>query len=268
MGKKVDTALISAIREAVDRVGSQAELARRTRISQGNIAKYIAGGIKIINDKTLQKLRPYLTLPADYDCSRPVGDNFIAALLAVSEDLGRDDLIALIDYAETLLARKNHAPVELTAEDEERLATWGIDLRRFGYGMELIINSRGLCWLYNGIEFHKRQGDTLDRELLWRLLNTETDPKNWRELRIRSLEIDVYNQQIYQLTFYLNGTPPKLYATYLVPGVNTLFELTQNNSAPFRLADDVVVSLVFSAEEIEILKAGKTLKIGGGNDER
>lgn len=56
----IDTAIMAALRKAVESAGSQVELARRAGVLQQHVNKYLSGATKRISLENWAKLEPYL----------------------------------------------------------------------------------------------------------------------------------------------------------------------------------------------------------------
>lgn len=65
--------IANAIRKAVDELGSQQELARRSGVSYKNISKYINNGVKNIRENAWDKLTPFIAKYLSYNDIAVIG---------------------------------------------------------------------------------------------------------------------------------------------------------------------------------------------------
>lgn len=99
----------------------------------------------------------------------------------------------------------------LSTRDIEQLHRRGIEKRQDSFGTQYFFSPLGLYWLFNTLYGRNSQGKKprVTNELLKAVANTPVD-KDWRTLRIKAFELPVYSGAVFQLAFYLNGSPPRL----------------------------------------------------------
>lgn len=264
MGTLVDKKFRSALQEAVNRAGTQKELAQKTNIPESNIGKYLSGQIKVIQERTLSKLLPFLDIEIESGYTlepNPTHKSRHAKLLLeLFEKLDRDNQLSVLSFTEDVLTEQERKWVPFTEQELTQLADKGITFQR---GLEFVFSTKGLCWLYNVLVVGKSVGKMLSNELFKKLLTVNPDPKMCREMRIKILQVDVYDGKMYdQLTIYMNGSPPRYYTPFIcINSVSKMFTWKKDENSPFLLDDDSIYDLLFTEQEYAALRAGETLKI-------
>ena len=223
MARKLDKTLQDAVKAAVFRVGSQAELARRSGIPQGNIAKYVSGSIHNMNEQTYNKLLPFLELDENHSLTQAGRNPLTQSLNVLFEQLNCREQLHLISLAGTLLdeTRAEKRGGRLTDQELERLSAKGISIKRDVLGLVIDINCSGMCWLLNVIASRKTSGRLLSERLFKELLAADPQSRDARELRINVFKVPVYERHIFQYAIYLDGTPPALYTTFLSKNISS-----------------------------------------------
>ena len=138
----------------------------------------------------------------------------------------------------------------------------GFELISSHDGIELKITTKGLCWLLNYINVEKQYAKAITLSMLKAIASVEIDQNEWRELRFKCIPIEAYDSAVYyQYTFYLNGTPPKLFTSYSpsTTEINNSFNLPINSCAPFKIRDNSLIGLKFTDEQVQILKSGNSI---------
>lgn len=99
----------------------------------------------------------------------------------------------------------------LSSKDIGQLSLRGIERRQDAYGTQYYFSPSGLYWLFNTLYRRSSIGKKplLTNELLKAVANAPVD-KDWRTLRMKASELPVYTDSVFQITFYLNGTPPRI----------------------------------------------------------
>jgi hypothetical protein len=98
----------------------------------------------------------------------------------------------------------------LSSNEVHGLGLRGINVETDIYGSHYTFTTQGLYWLFNVL--HQQPANKRPRKLTVSLLKAiaKAAPNDdWRELRIKAVELPTYDSAYYQLTIYLNGTPPR-----------------------------------------------------------
>jgi len=95
-----------AIAKAIDEIGGQSELSRKTGISQQNFSKYISGYVNKIGDRTWDALFPFIKkyLPSDFPVNIPqrpmLKSDFSPDAEAIPADPGRLRAVPVLSFAQ------------------------------------------------------------------------------------------------------------------------------------------------------------------------
>lgn len=121
----------------------------------------------------------------------------------------------------------------------------------------------GLCWLFNYLRSSDSVGSPVSTTLLGKLADIEPDA-NWRELRIKASTLPVdEDRDAYQLTAYLNGTPPKAISNF--GPFNTIkseFDTAHVINGYLKSVDELDVQVLLSDEQRACLEAGGFVAAG------
>ena len=96
----------------------------------------------------------------------------------------------------------------LSSNEVHGLGLRGINVETDIYGSHYTFTTQGLYWLFNVLQ---QPAAKRSKKLTVSLLKTiakAVPNQHWRELRIKATELPTYDSCYYQLTIYLNGTPP------------------------------------------------------------
>ncbi|KAB7624309.1 hypothetical protein [Alkalilimnicola sp. S0819] len=151
----------------------------------------------------------------------------------------------------------------LGTRDLGRLQERGIKLDTDGFGQIIEFTPTGLAWLLNFVYAASPQSRAVTLGLL-KAISGWARPPSWRELRYRAVECSVYDDAVYyNLMFYLNGSPPKLFSS-LYPNATDVGTLVVPASglAGIRPRDNQEVRIMFSDAERQRLLAGDVLVAG------
>lgn len=264
---RITDSIRKAIQKAVEvrGYGGQTHLAASAGLDSSHISRYLSGEIKEIKSDNWDKLRPFLSFEDIESLDEPAilqhKSHYTLPLLKIFEQLSNDNQRAVLKYLDDVLLEQNRdRSIQFTDEELNQLAGKGISCQ---YGSDFRITTTGLCWLFNAIECSNLVGKVLSNDLFKKLLTVKLESKRCRDLRVRLFKVEVYSGHVYeQLTFYLNGSPPKFYVPYFnINGLTNIYMLEHNSDAPFTLADESVIYIEFQNDEVEELKAGKTLII-------
>lgn len=261
MSRNVDSELMEALRKAILKAGSQAELARRTGVSQGNLAKYLSGEIHNMADQTFAKLEPYLVFGEQ---GKELKTSPLSkSLVVLFEQLKGREQLEVITMVGNIVNEQTEEKRggELLMNESEKLESRGVTVRKDVMGRVITFNTDGLCWLYNSILYKKQAGKKLTPALFREMLKSEPGEKEARELRIRVFRVESYENSVFQFAIYLNGTPPQLYTTGLINAIGEKIDILRDFDSVFKLSDDSVAELKLTADQVKELKDGKTLKI-------
>lgn len=135
----------------------------------------------------------------------------------------------------------------------------GIIIKANPYGTTIELTTVGMYWLFNYLYTSGNIGVQLSFSLLNRVAKVIPDVDSWREIRFKYTEIPVYqDQKYYQLTCYLNGSPPRAFHAF-VPNnteIHSIFDVPFVNNGVFKIKDDQIVQIHFADDEIKQLERG------------
>lgn len=154
----------------------------------------------------------------------------------------------------------------LGARDEALLRQRGIDVERDVFGTRYVFSLQGLFWLFNHLLETLTPGKklVLTAEMLRELARVPVGDE-WRELRVKAVELPVYGPgKYFQLTIYLDGTPPRsvrslgpyspIVAQVSFQELSSLISLVPSTDAIWWLTED----------ELQRLAVGECLEFGEG----
>lgn len=149
----------------------------------------------------------------------------------------------------------------LSSKDIGQLNLRGIEQRQDAYGTQYYFSPSGLYWLFNTLYGRNSKGrkPRLTNELLKAVANTPVG-KDWRTLRIKVSELPVYTDSVFQLAFYLNGTPPRMLQNtdHLTRVVGDIRFLDRSNILGVVEGTEVILKL--TEHECECLMQGELLE--------
>lgn len=152
---------------------------------------------------------------------------------------------------------------DLSEKSFRMLINRGFDLvTSYQRSITLEINTLSLAWLLNYINTCGGYGKTVSLSMLRNISSAIISKDDWRDLRIKCLPVDVYDNDLYyQYVFYLNASPPKFFFSFYPDksSVEEALELPHIDSMPFKLNDESMVTINFTEEQVNILKSGSTL---------
>lgn len=155
----------------------------------------------------------------------------------------------------------------LSKKDEVMLAERGITVESGVYGIKITLTSKGLCWLLNYLHSSGKQGSFLSLKLLKEVAGFQKDSDSWRELRIVASRLPAYDTQYYQLSLYLNGSPPKAFMA-LPPNLRAIprtFNMPHLAYGVFKIKGDQTTNIALSASEADLLENGEAVIADGVN---
>lgn len=149
----------------------------------------------------------------------------------------------------------------LSNKDQAVLASRGIFVTTRLSESEIELTPVGVAWLLNYLYSSKKIGSSLNLKLLKDVVKFEAMKSTWRELRFMAVPIPVYSTNYFQLTFYLEGSPPRAFLAFS-PGISSIqqtFYVPRMEGGVFKTRNDQVVTITFSAIEVEQLSKGNRL---------
>lgn len=155
----------------------------------------------------------------------------------------------------------------LSKKDEVVLAERGISVESGVYGVNIILTPKGLCWLLNYLHSSGKQGSLLSLKLLKEVAGFQKDSDSWRELRLVASRLPAYDTQYYQLSIYLNGSPPTAFMA-LPPNLRVIprtFNMPYLEYGIFKIKGDQATNIALSASETDLLENGEAVIADGVN---
>lgn len=246
--------------------GGQAILAGKIGLKPSYISRIRLGKTKEITDGTWKKIKPHIKEYLDEENMEipKYNSKYTKLLINSFEQLKSETQQNVLNYADELLESEcvDMESSVFTEEELELLYKHGIECK---YNEEFSISPLGLAWIYNVINYLGHNGKVLSNSLFKDLLKAKLPVNTCRELRIKTFQIDVYNDSLYeQLTIYLNGSPPRSYTTHFLEGRKISHRVTLNldtKGLPFRIAENNILYLDFTDEDLQKLNNSETLKI-------
>ncbi|WP_404419492.1 hypothetical protein [Marinospirillum sp.] len=155
----------------------------------------------------------------------------------------------------------------LSNKDQVLLAERGISVESGVYGVKIKLISNGLCWLLNYLHSSGKQGSLLSLKLLKDVAAFQKDSDSWRELRIAASRLPAYDTQYYQLSLYLNGSPPKAFMAFPpnLRAVPRTFDIPHLEYGIFKIKGDQAANIALSASETELLENDGVIVADGVN---
>lgn len=146
----------------------------------------------------------------------------------------------------------------LSNKDQEVLATRGISTHQGVFGSEITLTSTGIAWLFNYLSSSSNVGATLTLALLKEVAKFKPKDNSWRILKFKAIPIPVYDNSYFQLTFYLEGSPPRAFHAFhpSISVISRTFNVPLMEGGAFKIRNDQIVKIEFSDSEVEQLKKG------------
>lgn len=126
------------------------------------------------------------------------------------------------------------------------------------YGSSIDFTTTGMAWLFNYLNFIGPYGSKISFALLKSIANFKPKSNYWRELRIKSSQIPVYEDDIYlQITLYLNGSPPVAVHSFPpnIKSISEVMSIPLVNGGVFGIRNDLTVNLVLDKSEVSLLQS-------------
>lgn len=149
----------------------------------------------------------------------------------------------------------------LSSRDIGQLRSRGIEKHQDRFGVKYYLSPLGLYWLFNTLYSRDSKGKKprLTNELLKAVANTPADT-DWRALRIKASELPVYSDTVFQIAFYLNGSPPRLLQnTGSISNIVEEIHLLDRSSV-LGVVEGTEVFLKLTEEECTSLKHGELIE--------
>lgn len=152
----------------------------------------------------------------------------------------------------------------LSNKDQEILAKRGISTHQGVFGSEITLTSTGIAWLFNYLHSSSNVGSMLTLALLKEIANFQPKDNSWRTLKFKAIPIPVYDTCYFQLTFYLEGSPPRAFHAFhpSISAIPSTFDVPLMEGGAFKIRNDQIVKIEFSDPEVEQLKNGILLACG------
>jgi hypothetical protein len=149
----------------------------------------------------------------------------------------------------------------LSNKDNDVLFERGIRAYTDNYLDNIALSTTGIAWLLNFLYTTNKTDADLSLNLLKELARFQASKGTLRELRFKAVPIPVYDgthHDYYQLIFYLNGTPPKVFLAFdLMSGIDSTFMAPSILGGSFKVKNDKILHLKFTDNEVEQLEAGQ-----------
>lgn len=172
-----------------------------------------------------------------------------------------------VDVFYVLTGKRHAAPLQREQAVIGVLADRGVAIEedRLVGGREITFSSVGMAWLLNYLEQHQVSAPQLSWRFLVELAAFEPKPSSWRELRIKTAALPVYDGDEYIVYFYyLNGSPPRrlqMFRPSKEVARNGTIEYDADRKQPFRIRDDQLVLIQLTNAEHDALMAGEVLVV-------
>ena len=149
----------------------------------------------------------------------------------------------------------------LSNKDKAALASRGIFVTTRLSESEIGLTPVGISWLLNYLHSSGKIGSSLNLKLLKDVAKFQAMKNAWRELRFMAVPIPVYSTNYFQLTFYLEGSPPRAFLAFSpsISSIPEIFDVPHMQEGVFKTRNDQIVQIIFSAIEVEQLSKGNRL---------